>query len=558
MGTFEAHLNTWDRWAKLNVRASSQFDGVLVGPGEARSIDPLYIAFPKAPEEGLARYASLVKEKNHVKIWSQPYTTWCSWYAGYGRVAQADLKALEKGTLINARLLVSENLKELGMDAVRIVDDSSDQIFGDWNFPYVPDGMGAAAKHIHDQGIRAGVWLAPAFVSETSSIFHNHPDWLQRNADGTLLIRKNFYGNTMYFLDPSHPGALENLRSLFTRIRNWGYDYVMVDFMHMLVWGDKFHDSTLTKAQIYRRALQTIRDSLGSNVYLLGCGALILPSLGLVDGMRVTNDTWGKDVRSPEDMAARWFMHNNFWLNDPDAILTRDLSVPQAQAWATLMAVTGGVQTLGDNLLYIDPGRLEIIKKIHPILGESGRPLDVFERAQSSTWDLPLKTSFGEWHLLALFNWAQETPQHLSLDLPSILNSPGPFLVFDFWNDKFLGQFTKSLDVDVPYWNTRALSVRNATGYPQLLSTSNHISQGKVGLQDLRWDGTRNVLFGVSNALTREPFVLTLYVPRGFVPTDSHAQEGPCDLAKQGDDIWKLRLEPREGKIEWAVQFRKG
>jgi hypothetical protein len=37
--------------------------------------------------------------------------------------------------LANARLLLSENLKELGMDAVRIVDDSSDQIFGDWNFP---------------------------------------------------------------------------------------------------------------------------------------------------------------------------------------------------------------------------------------------------------------------------------------------------------------------------------------------------------------------------------------------------------------------------------------
>jgi hypothetical protein len=222
------------------------------------------------------------------------------------------------------------------------------------------------------------------------------------------------------------------------------------------------------------------------------------------------------------------------------------------------MAVTGGVQTLGDNLLYIDPGRLEVIKRIHPILGEAGRPLDVFERAQSSTWDLPLKTSFGQWHLLALFNWAQETPQHFNLDLPSILNSTGPFLVFDFWNDKFLGEFAKSLDVDVPYWNTLALSVRNTTGSPQLLSTSNHISQGKVGLQDLRWDGARNLLLGVSDALTREPFVLTLYVPQGFVPINSHAQGGSCDLAEQSADIWRLLLEPREGKIQWTVQFRKG
>jgi hypothetical protein len=556
LGTFEVDLDTWKPWAGLKFRAVSRFDGVVMAPGETRSSDPLYLGFPEDPILGLEHYAALVREKNHVRLWNKPYTTWCSWYARYGRLMKTERTSLEESTLANARLLVSDHLKELGMDAVRIVDDG-DQ-YGDWNFPSVPGGMGAAARQIHDLGIRAGVWVAPAFVSETSRLFHNHPDWLQRNTDGSLLVRRNYIGNTMYFLDPSHPGALETLRTLFTRIRQWGYDYVQADFLRELVWGDKFHDSTLTKVQIYRRALQTMRDALGPDVYLLGCNALILPSVGLVDGMRITNDTWGKDVRCPEAMAARWFMHNNFWLNDPDAILTRDLSVPQVQAWATLMAVTGGVQTLGDNLLYIDPGRLEVIKKIHPILGEAGRPLDLFERAQSSTWDLPLKTSFGKWHLLALFNWAQEPPQHFNLDLPSILNSPGPFLVFDFWNDKFLGEFAKSLDVDVPYWNTRALSVRNTTGSPQLLSTSNHITQGKVGLRDLHWDGARNILSGVNDALTREPFVLTLHVPQGFVPINSHAQGGSCDLAEQSADIWKLRLEPREGKIQWTVQFRKG
>lgn len=557
MGTFEVYIKTWDRWGKLNFRSASRFDGAIVAPGETRSTDPLYIAFPRVPEEGLVQYASMVKEKNHVKIWSERFTTWCSWYAGYGRVAAADTKALETGTLANARLLVSEHLKDQGMDAVRIVDDGNNQVFGDWNFPDVPDGMGATAKRIRDLGIRAGVWLAPAFVSETSSIFYNHKDWLQRNSDGTLFVRKALYGHTMYFLDPSHPGALGHLRDLFARIRNWGYKYVMVDFMHMLVWGDKFHDSTLTKVQIYRRALQAIRQSLGSDVYLLGCGALMLPSVGLVDGMRITNDTWGKDVRSTEAMAARWFMHRNFWLNDPDAILTRDLSYERAQAWATLMAVTGGVQTLGDNLLTLDPGRLEIIKRIHPTLGESGRPLDVFDRVQSSAWDLPLKTSFGEWHLVALFNWAQEAPLRFNIDLTSLMNSPGPFLVYDFWNERFLGRPAKSLEFDVPFWSTYALSVRNTTGYPQLLSASNHISQGLVGLRDLRWGKTRNTLFGVSDTLTREPFVLTFYVPQGFVPGDLDAQGGQCDLAKHSNEVWKLRVEPRGGIIQWAVHFKR-
>jgi hypothetical protein len=558
MGTFEVRVNTWDHWGSLHLRTCSRFDDVVMAPGEVRAADPLYLAFPKSPEEGLSRYARLVKEKNHVKIWNQPYTTWCSWYAGYGRVAQADLKALETGTVANARLLVSEHLKELGIDAVRIVDDSSDQIFGDWNFPYVPSGMGTAAKRIRDLGIRPGVWLAPAFVSDTSRIFHNHPDWLQRNADGTFVVRKNFYGNTMYFLDPSHPGALDNLRKLFTRIRDWGYEYVMIDFMHMLVWGDKFHDSTLTKVQIYRRALQAIRDSLGSQIYLLGCGALMLPSVGLVDGMRVTNDTWGKDVRSPESMAARWFMHNNFWLNDPDAILTRDLSIAQAQAWATLMAVTGGVQTFGDNLLTLDPGRLEIVKKYHPVLYESGRPLDVFDRAQSSVWDLPLSTSFDQWHLLALFNWVQEDkPLKHHVDLAALMKSPGPFLVYEFWSNKFLGEFSSTLELEVPFWTTSALAIRQKSHYPQLISASNHISQGKVGLRDLNWDSSTNVLSGTYAAAVREPLLISLFVPKGYTPVGCEAQGALADLSKDSEQLWRVRLEPKEGLSTWRVQFTK-
>ena len=43
--------------------------------------------------------------------------------------------------------------------------------------------------------------------------------------------------------------------------------------------------------EAYRRGLRLIRDAIGPEAYLLGCGAPILPSVGLVDAMRVSPDT---------------------------------------------------------------------------------------------------------------------------------------------------------------------------------------------------------------------------------------------------------------------------
>jgi alpha-galactosidase len=45
----------------------------------------------------------------------------------------------------------------------------------------------------------------------------------------------------------------------------------------------------------YRRALALLRDAAGPDAFVLGCGAPLLPSLGLVDAMRISPDimpTW--------------------------------------------------------------------------------------------------------------------------------------------------------------------------------------------------------------------------------------------------------------------------
>jgi len=46
----------------------------------------------------------------------------------------------------------------------------------------------------------------------------------------------------------------------------------------------------VTPIQAYREGLNVIRKAVGKS-FILGCGAPLLPSAGLVDGMRIGEDT---------------------------------------------------------------------------------------------------------------------------------------------------------------------------------------------------------------------------------------------------------------------------
>ena len=71
----------------------------------------------------------------------------------------------------------------------------------------------------------------------------------------------------------------------------------------------------------------------------------------------------------------------------------------------------------GDRLVELDAARLEILKKVFPAYGEAARPVDLFDCDNPEIFVLPVKTKFGEWTLLALFNYAEAAAaeKHVSL-----------------------------------------------------------------------------------------------------------------------------------------------
>src|SRR5256885_13294731 len=146
-------------------------------------------------------------------------------------------------------------------------------------------------------------------------------------------------------------------------VQTWGYDYLKIDFLLWATAGDA-HFGGLTHAEAYRKGLSAIRDGMGTEAFLLGCGAPLQHAVGYVNGMRIGTDvdaSWG-GIQAPARAAGfRSFYHRAAWLNDPDCLLVRPpLSAAEAQVWTAIVAVCGGVTLLSEHLPKIPPARLSL------------------------------------------------------------------------------------------------------------------------------------------------------------------------------------------------------
>jgi len=159
----------------------------------------------------------------------------------------------------------------------------------------------------------------------------------------------------------------------------------------------------------------------------------MLTPVGIVDDGRVSQDTGHSFDRSKEaapGIAARYYMHRNFFINDPDAFtvsrqlveereLQRPLSLNEAEVSIALAAVSGGMYEIGDDLptLGSDAERLALVQNTDLLLmaklGRAATPIDLLsyngEDEQPSVFSL---REDPRQSILAVFNWTEKTRSH--------------------------------------------------------------------------------------------------------------------------------------------------
>lgn len=356
---------------------------------------------------------------------------WCSWYHYYADVSAADIR---------------ENLavRAMRFPALRYVqiDDGYQAKMGDWltPSPKFEQGVAALAQEIRAVGCEPALWVAPFIAEPGSQVFQQHPEWFVKGEDGLPLPSERVtYGGwrctPWYVLDGTHPEVQAHLEQVFRTLREqWGIHYFKLDANFWgAIHGGRFHDPAATRVEAYRRGMAAILRGAGEGAFLLGCNAPIWPSLGLVHGMRVSDDVerQGRRFRQiAREAFCRAWQNDRLWALDPDCVCLRDIPGQHASRaeydfhLAALVA-SGGMVLAGDRLQDLDEGQGARLGKLL-VLCAARTPAARFDDMGFGRGRVALA---GGGELLCLFNWDEQATE-------MALQAGG----MDFWSEAPLGE----------------------------------------------------------------------------------------------------------------------
>jgi len=403
-----------------------------VKPGEDMVSERLMFEAGPDYHNQLLAYGDAVRRLHHARVSSETPIGWWSWTVYYGAINEGE-------TLANGDWQ-AEHLKSLGYKYFQI-DEGYQYARGEYTTPNAtqfPDGLRFVGHHLTGEGLTFGVWTAPFEVTSRAWIYEHHKDWLVHNAKGQPVPIGDVWDqktDVLYALDTTHPGAQQYMRDTYrTLAREWGVRFIKLDFMDTTaIEGYRYRPNT-TALEAQRIGLQVIRDAVGEEVILDKDGSPMLNPVGLVDTGRISADTghsFERTKNAASGIAARFYMHRNFFVNDPDAfnvtaahLMERanersSISLGAAQASIALSAVSGGMYEIGDDMLVLgsEKDRLALVENRELLnmakVGQASTPIDLMtyepEDEQPSIFFL---REGRRQAMLIVFNWTNTVRSH--------------------------------------------------------------------------------------------------------------------------------------------------
>jgi hypothetical protein len=238
----------------------------------------------------------------------------------------------------------------------------------------------------------------------------------------------------MYLLDPTHPDSKTYIKDLYTGLYNDGYRLFKIDYVHDLLNADELYDKSKGVCEAITDLFTLIREVIGEDSRILGCGIPARCGAWVVDYGRIGIDihtNWSHVEWVVEFLCTTYWMHKRIWVNDPDYLVVRgpetftekvynvlnpnankpnpprwrrgaEFTGDEAQTWADIVWMTAGNTILSDKLSSLTPDALDMIKKVlaDPV-SENSIPLDLCENAHPCFW---LSLGAGR-ILLLIINW---------------------------------------------------------------------------------------------------------------------------------------------------------
>ncbi len=410
-----------------------ELEGKELIPGEPYIMERFMIAGGDAESVHtenalLEMYADRIAEINHAIPVGELPVGWCSWSCYFSDINEEKIRRAADSQIAYA---------PAGCPNLIQIDDKwqgNGSFCGEWQTDNerFPSGLASLSDYVRDKGMTFGLWLAPCLLSEESAYYE---------AMKGMALPVVTLGDTTHPFDLGDPRFHEHLRKTFRRlVDEYHVRYFKLDFLVAAIryFNGKGRFVTFPNGycvEVLRGALQTIREAVGDEVYLLACGAQTLLGAGIFNGSRMSADIiWYKNENTPPywtvlkrcmgTIGRRYFYHNKVYIGDPDGVVLRDWDIgdgfnctySEAEAWAIATAMSGGAVLSNDELENLSPARRRLYTELLPPLGVAARPVDYFETPYPTAYVLEVDENT---QFLALYNFDDKVAD-LAFDLERI------------------------------------------------------------------------------------------------------------------------------------------
>ena len=498
--------------------------------------------------------------------WEPSVAGWTSWYAFFDKVTELDITRMAD--------VLSDVLRPFGYRYLQIDDGYQRLPIGvpeHWlgaNEKF-PGGLASLRRYISDRGLDPGIWTNVSFQDPEAAAAHT--GWFVRTPDGRPA-RGNWIG---FVMDGQSATIASLIIPVYRALRDMGWTYFKLDALRHLRYegynsfADYFARKGLDRAQVFRRVVKAVRETIGRDRYLLACWGIRPELIGLVDGVRVGDDGFGYG-----SFAQYNSFNNVVWRNDPDHI---ELRQPDGYRAATLTSLTGSVLMLTDPPDTYRTNRVEAAKRTAPVLftrpgqlydvdpsrssrlGEVGetvsgagpRPFDADQRLVVPLYQLDIARSFEQWTVVARTDASDGRLAFADLGLAEATD----YVAFEFWTHTTLGTVRDRLALPPidPAYQVQVVCLRPRLDRPQVLSTNRHVTCGGPDLLDVTWRD--RTLSATSDLAAGDEYAIYLTEPEGFT-LQSVSAEGADVVGHSLEELAAPKPAPASGGAAKAGRTR--
>ena len=268
---------------------------------------------------------------------------------------------------------------------------------------------------------------------------------------------------------------------------------------------------------------------MGEEAFLVMCGGLYDPIIGLADAQRTGSDVlsmWSSSINRDGKTAPytirqsleRYYM-NRWWANDPDALMIRRndkmerglrltyglLNDDEVKTCVVNQFAGGGIMCQTEPMDRIDEDRLTEIRHILPVKEAITRPLDILSGERfPGTVDVYIPRTGA--HCVCLINWSDTEDRKAVLHLAELqLDPEGEYTVCDFYSGMYRTGVRAGETVEFPPVRPHAatvLKVERRQEKPVIVASDGHYSMGaecsRLEVSEGRLRVTREGLPGVA------------------------------------------------------------